>query len=28
VQAWLHGNRLGRNKNFDVLSKRLQDVRN
>lgn len=28
VQAWLHGNRLGRNKNFDVLSSRLQSVRN
>lgn len=28
AQAWLHGNRLGRNRNFDELSKRIQQIRN
>jgi len=28
AQAWLHGNRLGRNRNFDELSRRLQQIRN
>ncbi len=28
AQAWLHGNRLGRNRNFDELNRRLQQIRN
>jgi hypothetical protein len=28
AHAWLHGNRLGRNRNFDELSRRLQQIRN
>lgn len=28
AQAWLHGNRLGRNRGFDELSKRIQQIRN